>query len=323
MDILFIIDRIELKYFEFNNLVTNFWLIREFLRNNNNVYITTIDNLSLVKGRAHAHCYATSEINENIIYDKKLIDRKIEDFQLVMFRQDPPVDLDYINATYIFDFVDREKTYEMNEPRAIRDFNEKLHTVKFIDLMPENIVTASKSDIIEFLDEHGEIVLKPLNACFGAGVMTLKKGDKNTAVIIDLMTKKQSQLIMVQKYIPLAKYGDKRVLFLGDDVLDVCIQKLPSNNDFKFNEHCDANIIKAELLPDEKEKFTPVAKELNKMGLPLVGLDVIDGKIIEINVTSPCYFIKEINHHHGVELEKTITKFILDRVYSKLLVAGL
>ena len=323
MNILFIIDRIELKYFEFNNLVTNFWLIREFLRNNNDVYITTIDNLSLISGVAHTHCYSTSEVNGNIVYDKKMLDRKIENFQLVMFRQDPPVDQDYINATYIFDFVDREKTYVMNEPRAIRDFNEKLHTVKFLDLMPENIVTASKSDIIKFLDEHEEIVLKPLNACFGTGVMTLKKGDKNTAVIIDLMTKKQSQLIMVQKYIPLAKYGDKRVLFLGDDVLDVCIQKLPSNNDFKFNDHCDANIIKAELLPEEKERFTPVAKALNKMGLPLVGLDVIDGKIIEINVTSPCYFIKEINHHHGVELEKTITKFILDRVYSKLLVAGL
>ena len=320
MDILFIIDRIELKYFEFNNLVTNFWLIREFLRNKNNVYITTIDNLSLVSGKAQAHCYEATEVNGNIIYDKKLVDHKIEDFQLVMFRQDPPVDLDYINATYIFDFVDRDKTYVMNEPRAIRDFNEKLHTVKFLDLMPENIVTASKADIISFLDEHEEIVLKPLNACFGAGVMTLKKGDKNTAVIIDLMTKKQSQLIMVQKYIPLAKYGDKRVLFLGDDVLDICVQKLPSNNDFKFNDHCDANIIKAELLPDEKERFMPVARELNKMGLPMVGLDVIDGKIIEINITSPCYFIKEINHHHGVELEKTITEFILSRAYSKVLV---
>lgn len=321
MNILFIIDRIELKYFEFNNLVTNFWLIRELLRENNEVWITTIDNLSLLSAKAYAHCYKTFEVDGNIIYDKKLTNIPVEDFQLVMFRQDPPVDLDYINSTYIFDFVDRNKTYIMNEPRAIRDFNEKLHALKFKELMPENIVTASKSDIIEFLDEQEEIVLKPLNACYGSGVMTLKKGDKNTAVIIDLMTKKQSQLIMVQKYIPLAKYGDKRVLFLGDDVLDVCVQKLPSNNDFKFNDHCDENIIKAELLPDEKEKFLPVANELNKLGLPMAGLDVIDGKIIEINVTSPCYFIKEINHHHGVELEKTITKFILSQVYSKLLVA--
>ena len=235
-----------------------------------------------------------------------------------MFRPDPPVDLDYINATYIFDFVDRNKTLILNDPKSIRDFNEKMHTVKFLDLMPENIVTSSKSDIINFLKEHEEIVLKPLNGCFGSGVMTLKKGDKNTAVIINTMTKNQTQLIMVQKYIPKARFGDKRVMFLGDEVLDVCIQKLPSNDDFKFNEHCDSNIVRAELTEGEKEKFAPVAKELNKLGLPLVGLDVIDEKIIEINVTSPCYFIKEINGHFNCQLEKKITQFILSKLYAKV-----
>lgn len=318
MDILFIIDRIELKYFEFNNLVTNFWLIRELLFENKNVWITTIDNLSLVSGTPYTHCYKAYEKNGNIFYDKTLQDKKINDFSLVMFRPDPPVDLDYINATYIFDFVDRNKTLILNDPKSIRDFNEKMHTVKFLDLMPENIVTSSKSDIINFLKEHEEIVLKPLNGCFGSGVMTLKKGDKNTAVIINTMTKNQTQLIMVQKYIPKARFGDKRVMFLGDEVLDVCIQKLPSNDDFKFNEHCDSNIVRAELTESEKEKFAPVAKELNKLGLPLVGLDVIDEKIIEINVTSPCYFIKEINGHFNCQLEKKITQFILSKLYAKV-----
>lgn len=302
---------VELKYFEFNNLVTNFWLIREFLKENENVYITTIDKLNLNAGIAYSHCYEAYEKDGNIFYDKAEKLRKIEDFQLVMFRPDPPVDLDYINATYIFDFVDREKTLILNDPKSIRDFNEKMHTVKFLDLMPENIVTCSKSDIMKFLNEHEEIVLKPLNGCFGSGVMTLKKGDKNTAVIINTMTNNQTKLIMVQKYIPKAKFGDKRVMFLGDEVLDVCIQKLPSNDDFKFNDHCDSNIVKAELSESEKEKFLPVAKEMNKLGLPLVGLDVIDEKIIEINVTSPCYFIKETNYHHDVDLEKKISKFIL------------
>lgn len=319
MDILFIIDRVELKYFEFNNLVTNFWLIREFLKENENVCITTIDKLNLNAGIAYSYCYEAYEKDGNIFYDKAEKLRKIEDFQLVMFRPDPPVDLDYINATYIFDFVDREKTLILNDPKSIRDFNEKMHTVKFLDLMPENIVTCSKSDIMKFLNEHEEIVLKPLNGCFGSGVMTLRKGDKNTAVIINTMTNNQTKLIMVQKYIPKAKFGDKRVMFLGDEVLDVCIQKLPSNDDFKFNDHCDSNIVKAELSESEKEKFLPVAREMNKLGLPLVGLDVIDEKIIEINVTSPCYFIKETNYHHDVELEKKISKFILSRVYSKVL----
>lgn len=318
MDILFVIDRLELKYFEFNNLVTNFWIIRELLNENKNVFITTIDKLGMSKGIPFAHCYESYEKDGNIFYEKTDICKDINDFQLVMFRPDPPVDLDYINATYIFDFVDRNKTLILNDSKAIRDFNEKMHTCKFLDLMPENIVTCSKSDIIEFLNRNEEIVLKPLNACFGAGVMTLKKGDKNTAVIINTMTKNQTQLIMVQKYIPKAKFGDKRVMFLGEEVLDVCVQKLPSNDDFKFNEHCDSNIIKAELTQSEKEKFLPVAKELTKLGLPLVGLDVIDEKIIEINVTSPCYFIKEVNGHFGCNLEKKITDFILSQLYAKV-----
>ena len=179
--------------------------------------------------------------------------------------------------------------------------------------MPENIINASKSDIMEFFNKHEEIVLKPLNRCFGAGVMCLKKGDKNTAVIINSMTNNQSTLVMVQKYIEKAEYGDKRVLFLGDKVLDYCVQKLPSNDDFKFNEHCDSNIIKAELTDIEKAKFSLVAEKLNSYGICMAGLDVIDGKIIEINVTSPCYFIKEINNHFGCELEKEITNFILSK----------
>lgn len=311
MDILFIIDRVELKYFEFNNLVTNFWLIKNMLEKGNSVYITTIDKLSLQFGKPYSHCYKAYEKDGNIFYDKNDIHKNIESFELVMFRQDPPFDGDYLNSTYIFDFVDKSRTVVINNPAAIRDFNEKLHTLHFKDLMPDNIVTASKTDILKFMETHQEIVLKPLNKCFGAGVMTLKRGDKNTAVIINTMTNNETTLVMVQEYIPQAKYGDKRVLLLGGKVLPYCIQKLPSNNDFKFNDHCDANIIKADLSEEEIRNFTFVAEDLNARGISLAGLDVIDGKIIEVNVTSPCFFIKENNHYFGCNLENEITDYIL------------
>ena len=177
--------------------------------------------------------------------------------------------------------------------------------------MPKNIVTSSFSDIIEFLDTQEEIILKPLNQCFGSGVMYLKKGDKNTAVIINSMTNNGKQLIMVQKYIPEAILGDKRVIFLGGKVLPYCVQKTPSNNDFKFCEHNDSNIHRTELSNFEIEKFTPVAQKLLSMGIHFAGLDVIAGKIIEINVTSPCYFIKEINNHFEVNLEDEIVNYII------------
>lgn len=311
MKVLFIIDRIELKYFEFNNLVTNFWIIKSLLERGCEVKIATIDYLKLKSSVAYVSAFNSYLKDNNIFYDKNsLSEYKIEDFNLVMFRPDPPVDLDYINATYIFDFVDRNKTFIMNDTTAVRNFNEKLHSVIFNDLMPENIVTSSFNDIMEFLNNKEEIILKPLNQCFGGGVMYLKKGDKNTAVIINQMTQNGSKVVMVQKYIDKAIYGDKRVLFLGEEILPYCVQKVPSNNDFKFCEHKDDNIKKAVLSDSEIAKFKPVAQKLNSMGIYMAGLDVIDEKIIEINVTSPCYFIKEINGHFNCNIENDITDFI-------------
>jgi len=322
MNILFVIDRLELKYFEFNDLVTNFWIIKSFLQRGHEVYITTIDMLKLKSTVAYTSCYKSDLNGEEICYDKSsLTDKKIEDFELVMFRPDPPVDLDYINATYIFDFVDRSKTFIMNDTTAVRNFNEKLHAVMFNDLMPENIVTSSKSDIMEFLQKNDEIILKPLNQCFGGGVMYLKHGDKNTAVIINSMTNNGKQLIMVQKYISKAVYGDKRVMILGEDILPYCVQKVPSNDDFKFCDHCDNNIKKAVLSDDEVLHFKRVAKKLNSMGIFMAGLDVIDGKIIEINVTSPCYFIREVNNHFGSHIQDDITEYILNKVKEHKLIA--
>ena len=315
MRVLFVIDRIELKYFEFNKLVTNFWMIKSLLERGCEVFITTIDMLKLKSAIAYTSCFKSYVENDNIFYNKDILEEfRIEDFNLVMFRPDPPVDLDYINATYIMDFVDRSKTFIMNDTTAVRNFNEKLHSVYFNDLMPKNIVTSSFNDILEFLNENEEIILKPLNQCFGGGVMYLKRGDKNTAVIINQMTQNSSKMVMVQKYIDKAIYGDKRVLFLGEKILPYCVQKSPSNNDFKFCEHNDSNIHKAVLSDEEIEKFSPVAKKLNSMGIYMAGLDVIDGQIIEINVTSPCYFIKEINNHFGCHLESDISDFIMSKM---------
>lgn len=317
MKILFIIDKLELKYFEFNKLVTDFWLIKELLEREEEIFVTTIDKLGLSNAKAYCKCAKSFVKGDNIYLEEKFKQTQIEDFNLVMFRPDPPVDLDYINATYILDFVDREKTLILNETKAIRDFNEKLHANLFYEFMPENIVTSNRDEIESFLAKNEEIILKPLNRCFGSGVMYLKNGDKNTQSIINSLTNNQTTLIMVQKYIPAAESGDKRVLILGGEVLDECVVKLPSGDDFKFNNHSDEFIKKAALTTSEKKKFTQVAERLNKMHLPLAGLDVIDEQIIEINVTSPCYFIKEINNYFSTNLEKKIVDFILNSVKSK------
>ena len=209
----------------------------------------------------------------------------------------------------VFDFV--KKAQVINSPRAIRDFNEKLHSVYFKDLMSNNVVTASLKDIEDFLAVNKEIVIKPLNRCFGSGVMYLYEGDPNTRTIINTMTNNETTLVMVQQFIPGVKKGDKRVLTLGDKVLPYCVKKLPTGDDFKFNTHNDNFVVKAEISQNEINAFTPVAKKLNSMGISMAGLDVIDGKIIEVNVTSPCYFIKEINNIYNIHLEDEICDFLL------------
>ena len=306
--ILFVIDKIELKYFEFNNLVTNFWLIKEFLENGCEVFITTIPQLYLKGQTAYAKCYETFADNGNIFYKDVVSDKIIDSFELVMFRPDPPVDINYINATYVFDFVN---TRVINSPKAIRNFNEKLHSIYFSEYMSENIVTSSMKEIENFLSEYGQIVLKPLNRCFGSGVMYLYDGDPNTHTIINTVTDNETSLAMVQKFIPEVKQGDIRVLTLGDKVLPYSIKKLPGGDDFKFNTHSDSFIVKSELSEHDLKYFEPVARKLRSMDIMMAGLDVINQKIIEINVTSPCYFIKEINQAYNIHLEHILGEYLL------------
>lgn len=306
--ILFIIDKIELKYFEFNNLVTNFWLIKSFLERGNEVYITTIPKLLLENNIAYANCYKSFLEKNNIFYKNIDIKKEINAFDLVMFRPDPPVDIDYINATYIFDFVN---TKVINSPKAIRDFNEKLHSLYFNEYMTNCIVTASLKEIEYFLSKYKQIVLKPLNRCFGSGVMYLYEGDPNTRTIINTLTNNEQTMVMVQEFISEVKKGDTRVLTLGNKILPYCVKKLPSNDDFKFNTHNDNFLVKSELTSKELELFKPVANKLNSLGIVMAGLDVVGGKIIEINVTSPCYFIKEINNIYNINLENEISDYLL------------
>ena len=310
-NILFIIDEIELKYFEFNRLVTNFWLIKEFLDREFNVSISTKNRLMVENTQAKVSCFEAFVKNNDIFYRKSEEKKFVNDFDIVFFRPDPPVDIDYINACYVFDFVDREKTLLINDPSAIKDFNEKFHLNYFPEFAPENIVSSSKDEIRRFVEKNGEAIIKPMNRCFGSGVFYLKNGDKNENSIISNVTNDGKTLVMVQKYLDKARYGDKRVLILGDHVFDECITKLPGKNDFKFNTHSAEFFTNSELTPREKSEAQKIAQKLGKMGLYMVGLDVIDEYVIEINVTSPCFFIEEINTRNNTRFQDKLMEKLL------------
>lgn len=311
--ILFVIDELEYTWFEFNKLVTNFWFIREFLKRNIEVQITTKDKLYVAEAKGVAITNkALLKDDGEIIYEKDEKSFFIEDFDTVFFRPDPPVDTNYINACNVFEFVDSTKVKLLNNPLVIRNFNEKTSVNFFPQFSPENIVTSSKKLIIDFLEKHEKIVIKPLNRCFGSGVFILKKGEENISSIIATATENGKTQVMVQNYLKGAKDGDKRVLLLGGEVLEESVRKLPAPNDFKFAEHSDRYFEKTALTDDEKIAAKAIAIKLNEIGLPIVGLDMIDGKVIEINVTSPCFFIKEINALYGISFEDKIMPKLLE-----------
>lgn len=305
-DILFVIDDIELKYFEFNDLVTDFWFIKEFLKRNYNVFVSVKSDLFIENSRAFTLCRKSFIKDENIFYKKELTKYLINDFDVVFFRPDPPVDINYINACYVFDYVDKNKTLLINDPTEVKNFNEKFHINYFPEYAPKNIVTSSLSLIMDFVHTNKQAILKPLNRCFGNGVYFLKSDDKNLVTIINNMTEEGKTAVMVQEYLPEAVNGDKRVLIIGDKVFDECIQKLPGDNNFKFSIHNDNFFESAVLTHNEKIMAQNIANKLSNRGLYLVGLDVINGKPIEINVTSPCYFIREINQHYNIHFEEKI-----------------
>ncbi len=316
--ILFVIDDLELKYFEFNDLVTNFWLIKEFLQRDFEVFITVKSSLMTESNIAYTNCFEAYLKDGNIFYKKDEPKKYIiNHFDIVFFRPDPPVDIDYINACSVFDYVDTERTILINNPVAIKNFNEKFHLNYFPEFAPENIVTANSDEIKNFVREHKKAIIKPLNQCFGGGVYYLDTEERNINAIIKNLTNNGKTMVMVQKYLEGASGGDKRILIVGEYVFDECIKKLPGKDDFKFSVHSDKYFETAKLTPEEKEMAQKVAKHLNAVELYMAGLDVADGKIMEINVTSPCYFIREINAHNNERFQDILMDKLIELIELK------
>lgn len=310
--ILIIIDDIELKYFEFNDLVTDFWFIKEYLLKGYSVDIAIKSGLFIKENKGFVVCYKSFEKDGNIFYDKEPKEEKIDDYDIVHFRPDPPVDIDYINACYIFDFVDTTKTKVINNPRAILDFNEKMHGNLFPKYIPENIITANIDQIKNFVAKRGEAIVKPLNRCFGSGIFYLKQGDKNLNSLINQSTNGGKTHVCVQEYLGHGQGGDKRAFIIGNKVYKESLRKLPGKDDFRFNTHSDEYFQKEFLTDKEYNAAVEISKYLTAQGIYLAALDLIDEKVTEINVTSPCYFFREMNRLHNIQFNKIVMQDMIE-----------
>lgn len=305
MNILFVIDNLEFKYFELNRLVTSFWLIEGFIKRGYKVDITTKDRLYLEVNRPMGLVFNTYLANNDMYKKDEFIKTDLNFYNCIFFRPDPPVDNDYINATYVLDFVDKN-TLVLNSPQGLRNANEKLFINNFTKIIPENIVSANPDLIKEFLYKKKEIVIKPLNCCFSKGVFYLHDKDKNIHTIIDSATNSGTKAVMVQEFLPEISQGDKRLVYINGEIFPECVCKIHGTDDFKFNTHADQFFKRGEISKDELAIADYIRPKMEEEGLYIAGLDVIAGKMIEINVTSPCFFIKEVNQLFGINFEEKI-----------------
>lgn len=233
---------------------------------------------------------------------------RLADVEAVFIRKDPPFDSLYLYATLLLERA-RGRTVIVNDPRGLRDGNEKLYALNFARWMPKTIVTSSEEQILAFVASvGGRGVIKPLDLAGGAGVMLLSPEDKNARSIIQLLTDEGRRLAMVQEFLPAVEKGDKRILLLDGKVLGA-INRVPRGDEFRSNIHVGGRVDPVGVTDEERAMVADLAPRLLQDGLVFVGLDVIGGKLTEINVTSPTG-IQQLSQHEGREVSADVIAWV-------------
>ena len=233
---------------------------------------------------------------------------RLSDFNVTLMRKDPPFDMEYIYSTYLLELAEAQGAQIFNRPAAIRDFNEKLSTAKFPEFTPPTLVTRQEALIREFIEQHGDIILKPLDAMGGSSVFRIRRNDPNLNVIVETMTQLGARTVMAQRYIPEISLGDKRILLIDGEPVGA-INRVPAAGAVRSNLHVGGTAMPVELTPRDLEICAAIGPTLRERGLIFVGIDVIGDYLTEVNVTSPTG-VQEINALNKVQLEKQIIDFI-------------
>ena len=222
---------------------------------------------------------------------------------VVLMRQDPPFDMAYITATHLLEHIHPD-TLVVNDPVHVRNAPEKLYATHFCDLMPPTLITSDKDQIHSFRTEHEDIIVKPLYGNGGAGVFHVPPGDENLNALMEMFTGLYREPVMVQKYLPEVREGDKRVILI-DGRPAGALNRVPPAGEARSNLHVGGRPMKAELDRRDHEICEAIGPSLTERGLIFVGIDVIGGYMTEINVTSPTG-IQEIDRFDEVSLEAEI-----------------
>ncbi len=227
----------------------------------------------------------------------------LSSFDIVMMRQDPPFDMAYITATHLLEHIHPE-TLVVNDPVHVRNAPEKLFVTKFPALMPPTLITSDRRRILEFREAWKDIIIKPLYGNGGVGVFHIAPEDENLNALLEMYTELYREPVMVQRYLPEVRQGDKRIILI-DGAAAGAINRIPAAGEARANLHVGAKAVKAELNARDHEICRTIGPTLRDLGMVFVGIDVIGEYLTEINVTSPTG-IQEIDRFDGVCLEAGI-----------------
>jgi len=233
----------------------------------------------------------------------------LEDLDVVLLRKDPPFDMEFFFDTHAASLADPARVLILNDPRGLRDANEKLYALLFPEVVPESLVTADIELLKEFLRElGGEMIVKPLDGCGGRGIFHVKADDRNVNAILEASTHQGNTRIMAQRYLLEVRRGDKRIIVI-DGEPQGAVLRVPTDAESRSNFHVGGSAARAPLTARDREICERLAPRLREDGLIFVGLDVIGDYLTEVNVTSPTG-VQEINALDGVKIEATMLDWI-------------
>ena len=266
-----------------------------------NLFHYTPDQLSMRDGKVEAVVEPmTLRDEEGNHFDLGAQERvDLSTMDVVLLRQDPPFDMNYITTTHILERI-HPKTLVVNDPAWVRNSPEKIFVTEFPDLMPRTLITRDPKAIAEFRSELGDIILKPLYGNGGAGVFHIRPDDRNLSSLLEMFDISFREPFIVQEYLPAVRKGDKRIILIDGEAVGA-INRVPAETDSRSNMHVGGRAEGSELTEREKEICARIGPALKERGFILVGIDVIGDKMTEINVTSPTG-IREVKRFSGVDI---------------------
>ena len=282
---------------------TSFAMLLEAQRRGHHLHYVVPGGLGVAGGRATARTAPLTVVEDPESWYRLGVaqTRPLAEMNAVLMRTDPPVDAAYLHDTHILGLAQAEGVLVVNDPRGLRDLNEKLAALLFPQCCPPTLVTRDFAALRAFVAEQEHCVLKPLDGMGGRSIFQVRAGDPNLNVILETLTEGGRSLAMAQRYLPEIRDGDKRILLIDGEPVPYCLARVPQGDEFRGNLAAGGRGEGRPLSDRDRWIAAQVGPELKRRGMLFVGLDVIGDYLTEVNVTSPTC-VRELDQQFGLNI---------------------